>query len=62
MEEGARKRVGELEALGSEMRAWSPFDEIGELRRASKDRGYEKANGIYNPDLPSGGANREQRG
>lgn len=62
LEEGARTRVGELEALGSEMRAWSPFDEIGELRRASKDRGYEKANGIYNPDLPSGGANREQRG
>lgn len=62
LEKGARKKNEEREELEEEIRAWDPFDEIDELRQTSKDRGYEKANGIYNPDLPSGGANREQRG
>ena len=34
---GAREKVGEMERLGEEMDAWSPFDEVDEQRAASKE-------------------------
>lgn len=61
LEEGARKRLGELEALGGEMRAWSPFDEIGELRAASKGDAWAKSRGIHLSDMPIGDGERENR-
>lgn len=61
LEEGARKRLGELEALGGEMRTWSPFDEIGELREASRDNAWAKARGISANDMSIGDDGREGR-
>ena len=62
LEKGAREKNEEREELEEEMRAWNPFDEIDELRQTSRDKGYEKANGIYNSDLPLGDVHPEQRG
>ena len=34
---GAREKVGEMERLGEQMDAWSPFDEVDEGRAASRE-------------------------
>lgn len=36
---GAREKVGEMERLGEQMDAWSPFDEVDELSATSKEFG-----------------------
>lgn len=45
--DGGRERADELNALGDEMRGWSPFDEVDEMRAASK--GLERSRG-WNDD------------
>lgn len=59
LEEGARKRLGELESLGGEMRAWSPFDEIGDLREASRDGAWAKTHGVSARGAKVGNENHE---
>lgn len=34
---GAREKIGEMERLGEQMDAWSPFDEADEARAASRE-------------------------
>lgn len=49
---GAKEKVEELKQLGEEMEKYDPFDQIDELRAASRDNAWAKANGRDHGDIP----------
>lgn len=61
LEKGAREKNEEREELEEEIRAWDPFDEIEEMREASRGNAWAKAHGIQSSDM-SIGPSRSNRG